>query len=595
MSSINNFQNNINQPNPAELAMHQMVSVGNDIKNLSQVVAANSRYMADMIHMEIEKSERERRKHRKKEVSSWVAVVNDNFGMVKVFDDGTQSIINFAINLVPDFECYRFQMKGIEERQTYAGIHFKTANFWLIERIDKICGRGIYEKMVKKKVLFNGQIPKNKIQDALYAFFAPEIEKATVEQIPALAGWFKGEFISAETFWFWENEGFLELPVREKLFPNYEGVFLCPEKYFAKIRNIADWKNRIWMMLYPIGGMLSSLLGEAGIRLEKYLNFVILEDIPMKVFRQYLQVFNRDRGAEGTSRKDILQAKDEVLILDAYCVYGESKYKKAQKVQNFQSIANGVINGDFVTRDGFTINSSTAVFSDRIARKKQAINLFVDTDFFESGNDWKRIMQKEDTIGIALFYFVKYCEENMEEIKNFLKLGEDANPETAWLCFVFKIFQGFWESYGIDMQDMADLPESIDFHELLQSYLLFEDDLVTDFVKIVRAEIKKWPVRMKNGGEGNGEEVLYSDEFIWIPVKVLNQIFTGYGVFEQRYQFLEELKEKGFLITDEKGLSRKLQVAGKRYETYQFKRSLFHIPGTVDIVELGKEGENAEG
>lgn len=144
------------------------------------------------------------------------------------------------------------------------------------------------------------------------------------------------------------------------------------------------------------------------------------------------------------------------------------------------------------------------------------------------------------------------------------------------------------------MMEMADLPESIDFRELLQENLMFEDDLIADFVKIVRTEIRDWSVKPKNEGTGNGDEIVFNDDFIWIPVWVLNHMFSRYGISEQRYLFLEKLKEENLLITDGQGLSRKVQVSGKRYESYQFRRGVFYVTGMVDIVELGKEDANAE-
>lgn len=451
MSSLNNlkngFQNDMQQPSLPDLAVQQMIALGNDIRGLNQAVIANSQYMLDTVRSEIARSERERRKQRKREMQSQVAVVKSMLGLVTFFDDGTKSFTALTINLVPEFEIYTFQLQGLEDSEKHFGIHFGTPDFWIVGEKEKVTGGELYNSLIKNDIRFNSQIPESKIKTALYEFFMPKVWAAESRRIPALAGWFNKEFLSAETFWFRENEGLLELPVRKKHFPDYEETPLCPEKYFKKIRNIKHWRNRIWIMLYPIGGMLSSLLWDAGIRLEKYLNFVILEDTPMKVFRQYLQVFNRDRGGQEISQENILQAKDEVLILDVYSAYGESKYKREQKIQNFQSVANGIINCDFITGDGFTISCPVAIFSDRIARKKFAINIFVDADFFESerAGDW--VMQKEDVTGIVFSCFVKYCEKNFDEISKFLEMGEEANPETAWLCFVFKILGELWSGY----------------------------------------------------------------------------------------------------------------------------------------------------
>ncbi len=595
MQYINTPQNGMVQQSLPDLAVQQMVSIGNDIRNLNQHVIANSQYMVDLVHAEIERGARERRKHRKKEISSWVAVVNDNFGLLKIFDDGTKSVINFTLNLTPDFETYRFKLKGLDNGLKFAGIHFKTADFWIVEEMTKITGKYLYEKFIKNGVIFNGDIPRSKIQDALYAFFIPNIEQAAVAEIPALAGWFRKEFLTAETFCLRENEGLMDLPVRGKSFTNYEEIPLSPEKYFQEIRKIRDWKNRLWMMLYPVGGMLSSLLWESGIKPEKCLNFVIISDMPMNRMRHYLQVFNRNRQMDKIAcREDILHLKDEVIILDSYSDYGESQYKKSQKVQAFQAFADRLIKGDFITEDGLVITSPTAIFSEQIMRRKSAVNIFVDVDFFESGSNREWLRKKEDKIGNFLFRLVRYCENNFDGIKERMKLEEETDPEVAWLRIVYRIFQEFWESYGIDVQKMAGLPRSINLGELVQEDLIFEDNLITDFIKIVRTEIKAWNVREKNEGMGDGREILYNDVYIWIPVKCLCKMFSHYGIFDQRYKFLQKLKEEDFLVTDDTGLSRKVQVAGSRFETYQFHRALFRVPGMVDIVELGKEEQDAE-
>ena len=191
MQYINTTQNGVVQQSLPDLAVQQMVSIGNDIRNLNQNVMANSQHMVDLVHAEIERGERERRKHRKKEISCWVAVVNDNFVLVKLFDDNTKIATNFTLNLIPDFETYRFKLKGLDNGVKFAGIHFKTADFWIVEEMTKITGQRLYEKMIQNEVIFNGGIPKSKIKDSLYEFFITRIGQAGIVEIPALAGWFR--------------------------------------------------------------------------------------------------------------------------------------------------------------------------------------------------------------------------------------------------------------------------------------------------------------------------------------------------------------------------------------------------------------------
>ena len=107
MSSLNyfqnGFQNDMQQPSLPDLAVQQMLALGNDIRGLNQAVMANNQYMLDTVQTEIARSERERRKQRKREIQSQVAVVNSMLGLVTFFDDGTKNFTALTINLVPEF------------------------------------------------------------------------------------------------------------------------------------------------------------------------------------------------------------------------------------------------------------------------------------------------------------------------------------------------------------------------------------------------------------------------------------------------------------------------------------------------------------
>lgn len=577
------------QLNPAELAVQQMIALGNELHGLSRVITANNSLMLNAVQTEIAKAERERRKQRKKTIQAFVAVAEGHFGLLEIYDDGTKKITDLALNLVPDFKICIFEMKGAKESGHYFGIYALAQDFWIIGKKEKISGKGLWEGFIKNGIRFNSQIPKSKIQVALYEYFMPQIYAAESKQIPALAGWFETEFWSAENFLFKENEGLNDLPIRKKFFYGYKDGQLQVEEYFEGIREIADWKNRVWSMIYPVGGMFSSLLSEAGITLEKYLNLVNFSGIPVRSLRRYFQVFNRGRWAEQkVSVENILQMKDEVIILDSYG-QEESEYKRKRKREICQGIAESVVDGEMITEDGFIVSSPVAIISDRIIRGKRAINIFVDEDFYRRDNGQERTVSAQDETGVVFLHMVKHFENNYDELEHIFAEAENIEAKIKWLFCAYRICQSFWKSIGVNMQEMAGLPEIIDLQELLQENFSFEDDLTSDFVKIIRREAQNWIIIPKNQGKGTGDEIVYTEGFIWIPVKVLKKMLSNYGILDQRYQFLEELREKNCLVTDHQDISRKVQVAGKRYEAYQFHRELFYIPGMVDIVELGKE------
>lgn len=206
----------------------------------------------------------------------------------------------------------------------------------------------------------------------------------------------------------------------------------------------------------------------------------------------------------------------------------------------------------------------------------------IDKTFMEDDAEWNT---KTDAIGRTFFEFVDFCEKNYSDVERIIQ-AEKGEKRGADLRIAYAIFKKFWISCQIDMEKMAEVKMSM-IDEALECELDFEDDLIGDFVKIVRKEIVRFSVRMKNHETGDEKEIFYNEEFLWIPTQILYQMLVNCGAEREKNQFLEKLRRDGKMITDDGGLSRKLQVAGKRFETYQFRRELFNAPGLADIVELG--------
>lgn len=61
------------------------------------------------------------------------------------------------------------------------------------------------------------------------------------------------------------------------------------------------------------------------------------------------------------------------------------------------------------------------------------------------------------------------------------------------------------------------------------------------------------------------------------------------GLYRCKEKILLKLKEMGVLKTDAEGLSKKLQITGSRFETYQISKDVFDEIGKIDIVSLGGE------
>ena len=120
--------------------------------------------------------------------------------------------------------------------------------------------------------------------------------------------------------------------------------------------------------------------------------------------------------------------------------------------------------------------------------------------------------------------------------------------------------------------------------------LILNDDIIDDFVTVIRQGISDFPVKEKRRGENFEGFIGYTDEDIWIPTKIFDQILNRYGLQKERNRLLADLRRKGFLITDDnRSYSRQIKSGEKRMEVLQIKRKIFERQGMADIIDLGKE------
>ncbi|WP_289290741.1 hypothetical protein [Sporofaciens musculi] len=320
---------------------------------------------------------------------------------------------------------------------------------------------------------------------------------------------------------------------------------------------------------------------------EYYLSVVFLDDIKSRDLCDFLQVFGRNKLKSYEPREEeILTAKDEVLILDARSDGVRSDYMQKNLEKKCHSFAERIVKREIITEDGFEVSVPVAVFSGQLSRSRYAVNLFLDK------NSLKLPVQDsdEDIIGAMIYIFVKSCERNLERVEKILCLVKQTGAKNTWLQGAFKVFEDFWSSYGVDLKSSADIPKEIDWEKLFQDMLILNDDIIDDFVTVIRRGISDFPVKEKRRGEKMEGYIGYTDEHIWIPTKILDQILARYGLQKEGKQLLAVLREKGILIADDnRSFSRQIKSGEKRIEVVQIKRQIFERQGLSDIIDLGKE------
>lgn len=575
----------------------QMQNIVNEIRAERGQIIGSTQWLASTIGEIVKQNERIMKKKRKSGGVACVVQLEDRLSYVQLFDDQTKEMKDLTINLIPDFEVYKIRFEGIRCNEDFVGIYFKSADFYIVDVVDWCNGKRLRKAFVKNHVIFNAQISKSKVEDLLEDFFLPKIYEAkNMLTIPALAGWFNGRFLSAKTFAFRKAEGIPKLPIQTKKLQEYEENECFFESYFQEIRGITDWRNRCWIMLFPVAGMLESLLEGQGIRCDKYINFVMLTDESLSRYYRYFQVFGREKfTAQEPTEETACHLKDEVFIMNA-CPDGMcSQYRQGQYLNRCRGMAEKIVKGDIFTEEGRCISTPTIVFSNQTSRSRYAVNLFVDTDFLvDNQNEKTRLI--EDAFGNVFFHVLKYFEQNYDEILGNIVAIKNDCPQATWFDITYDILKKFWEYFGINMEKMAEIPEAINYQKVISESLQFDDDVINDGITIIRSGMTGRTIKEKRYGEKVEEGcILYDKESVMFPTKILYEIFSEKGFSSQVCRrFLVEARTRDCLKTDNgTSLSRQIQADRKVQEVYQFKREFFVRIGLPDIIDLGMEETDA--
>lgn len=572
------------------LSIFDEVPNRNDMAELIHEVRAGNGLaveLAQALNQRIDQEAKKNRKKRRKEVRSWMIAQNDRFSVVRQYDDDTQNIEDLTLNVIPDYQTFHIKFNGINDEFFYVGFYFKSSDFWIFGVKEKIDGKFLYNAMIANGIVFNARIRQGMIQDLLFRFFKPEIAKSKKSlEIPALGGWFNKIFYYKNVFMFREEEGLPMLPIHKKSLSEYEKNEGWEKQYFDKINQIADWEIRLLVVTYSLGGMLSSLLEEDGLFLEKFLNFVLLSDVRIGELTTFFQIFNRKKlEFKEPSIEKALESKDEVFLLDARPDDSRTSYKQKQQENKCKGIAEKIVKRECTSDDGYVVSCPVAVFSDHLSRSRYACNIFIDEFMIQKSNG----KDEMDVIGVFFYQIAKFCEKKFDIIKELFRKAVIENHENAWFYAAFRVYEKFWFSLGFDVRERLNLPQEINFDELLKDMMTLNDDFVDDFVTVIRRGISNFSVKEKRRGEKIEGYICYSEEDLLIPTDILNHILETYGLLREKKKILSELRTKGYLTADDGGYSKQVKSGEKRIEVVQIKRRIFERQGLADIIDLGKE------
>ncbi len=514
-----------------------------------------------------------------------------------VYDDGFQEINAFVKNLSGMWKVNLIDLQTIDEPYEKYIITFPMTKIWVIGSRRHLSGNKLREAFIKAGVQFYPSISKSTIEDVLFQTFAPLIENCCSTIVfQELAGWHQNEFLYQEKLMYPRRMDLPKMPIQDKHFLTISNSREKVRGFFSLYRKIKKWEDRLYLLEIQILGIMASIFYEEGLTINFFLNLVFLENVPETILIKMLQIFNRNtfQGLRGDANereiRDWLKGcNDEVIMVDANMT--ESNYKRKKIEMNIAAIARKICQrGNASLGIAKDITASLVIFNNRSMCLPGCINIVLGNESFGNIRELEKLLD-DGVVESFLCEFICFAELNLQNIKYLIRQESTKNikNEQKLLQAAFSIIKSFGDAQGWDIVQELNMPREIDFSNMLMTALSTED-MVGHCIRAIRKDIKHFTmIKRAYGKEFKGHACYYDETKIWIPTKVFDRLLGRNGLLPYKLDFLAAIKDTGGLCTDAEGLSTRLQIGQKRFEAYAFLRSTFDLPGTVDIVNLGKE------
>lgn len=529
------------------------------------------------------------RKKRRKCTQKYLSVgMNGVIVLVEAYDDGTMESKNFFTNVSGSWNVYRTKFAYTEEMSPQYAIKFASGLF-VMGNAYKNTEAAIYRDFIKSGVKFDLGNSLATIKRVLYETYAPAIKNCIcVITVPELAGWYNKKFLSSNSNGMACLKDFLDMPIFDKTFVQLDNRRNWQGEFVGLLKNIQEINARISCITILTSGIMASIFRQHGMLCENFINFVMLDTTVEKQLLQFFAVFNRQSptviSLDGTAKciaAILATTNDEVVITDA--LSGESAYEKQKIDKNLYLLHKKIIDAGNAYQINRDINATMVVMNRQISVLRGAINIFVDKDFWLSGE------QTMESVTWFIAAFVNYVEENYDNVESVIEKMQEEACTVLQITWIF--VQMFFEEQGIDIEQELQISSENPF-KFLGERLCDIDELLRLFVEAVREAVPNYYVREKVRNVCFNKDSIYiTDEKVWISTKILLSVLSEHGLYDNRKQILLELKNRGKLYTDSEGLSMKVQIGEVRREAYVFDRNLFELSGYVPFDSLGKECE----
>lgn len=570
----------------------QLVSM---LASIDANMCAQNSMLGGYIDRTDKKIEELKKNKKRKRISDNICVLQDGtINLLEVYDNGDKIAVPFIVNIRGGWEVYRLKFDKITVSEEYFILVFRNSSIWIAGKYTKNTQTGLYNYFIQSGVKFNIQISQNRIKQALYMEFAPQIENATQTwTLTELAGWSNGKFMSAENFPFGVRQDFPRLPIMQKRFERVHKADNLQE-YLRIFQMMKSSKDKVLLQEVVVWGLLASIFAAEGMKAMLCLNLVFLQGELRPIFSQVFQVFNRSSSEvicadwnTAQVKENLISCNDEILIVDAFQTIGNT-YQKQKVKENVEKIRTKICEEKTRVYDiSREINCGLVVMNTEILQGN-AINIFITEDFFDDVSTVENVLNGK-VVEIFLTRFIEFSENNLTQIRRIIRKNRVScqNKKISLLQATWQILNLFWEGEGVDLCVYLSLMKEMNWEEMLNQALV-EEDALDIFVNAIRTEIPYFVVLPKKRNIKYEKDAIYFDkDWLYIPTKVLDEMLKHGGMLSKKSHILYSLKKAEKLKCDQGGLSKKVQVESQRREYYCISKAFFDRPGIPSIVDLG--------
>ena len=523
-------------------------------------------------------------------------MTSGEIAIVGIYDDKKYEIQTLLTEIKGPWKVYRVEMEEDWQIPLFV-IHFEGTDDWIVGEIPKIKKSYFYNLLIQYGVHFDTKISRNAIGQVLYETFAGEVYMTNKSiHISALAGWKNGRFQFRKNFLLNDQFCVSKFPVMRKNFEVLEFQKDTAQVYFQEMNCIKNLKNRFILIAYPFLASISSILAECEMPLNFGINIIDLGDLDKRRVCGWLQIFNRDVcmpiSCDMTEKKlhDLLCCiKDESLILDCIQNPDDSDYRNREKQRTVRKISHTILHGEILEgRLSQLVYAGVVLISDQFQQGKEIYNIYAMEKWVESNENRFRLNKAMERI---LSDFMRYVENNMDEVKEIIMKDRRYRDEKANMLEIgYEILSQYWIRKGVYFREMMGLKIKFDFDSFFDESSYDESEILDLFIMSFRRGVEEYYFIEKNMKKKRECAIYFTDDFLWIPVKIFDEILKHSGIKILKNRIMEQLKRSGSLKTDGSGLSKRMMINGEREEAYQIEKNVFQTrEGIMDIIELGRD------